>query len=157
MYVRTYVSVVICTHLNYVCTTAPPMTAPNIIGTTPLSSTSFTVSWTITDPDHNYIITWTNLRTGMISGVTVPENTNSYTVTGLNGIDNYIVTVTANDSCGMMALSDPITVYGKNVYIHSYVCIYMYVCVPVAVEAGQELPPTFIIQGRVLPKLRKSV
>ena len=90
----------------------------------------------------------------MISGVTVPENTNSYTVTGLNGIDNYIVTVTANDSCRMM-MSDPITVYGKNVHIHSYVCIYMYVCVPVAAEAGQELPPTFIIQGRVLPKLNQ--
>ena len=114
-----YVSVVICTHLNYVCTTAPPMTAPNITGTTPLSSTSFTVSWTITDPTHNYIIIWTNLRTGMISGVTVPENTNSYTqytITGLNGIDSYNVTVTTNSSCGMM-ISDPITVYGKNVHI----------------------------------------
>ena len=130
------------------------MTAPTITGTIPLSSTSFAVSWTITDPTHNYIITWTNLQTGMISGVTVPENTNSYTVTGLNGIDNYIVTVTANNSCGMM-MSDPITVYGKNVHIRSYMYFqstYMYVCVPVAAEGGQELPPTFIMQGRVLPK-----
>ena len=46
----------------------------------------------------------------MISSMTVPENTSSYTVTGLNSIDNYNVTVTANNSCGMM--SDPITVYG---------------------------------------------
>ena len=92
--------------------------APNITGTTPgpLSSTSFTVSWTITDPNHNYIITWTNLRTGMMEGsMTVPENTNSYTVTGLNGIDNYNVSVAASNSCGMM-MSDPITVYGKNVH-----------------------------------------
>ena len=94
-------------------TTAPPMTPLNITGTTPLSSTSFTVSWIITDPTHNYIITWTNLRTGMISSMTVPENTNSYTVTGLNGIDNYIVTITANNSCGMMMSGPPITVYGK--------------------------------------------
>ena len=153
MYVRMYVSVVICTYLNYVRTTAPPMTAPNITGTTPLSSISFTVSWTITDPDHNYIILWTNLRTGMISGVTVPENTNSYTVTGLNGIDDYIVTVTANNSCGMMT-SGPITVYGKNVHIvHS---IYMYACVPVVAGVGQELlestPQLSKCRGQVHPK-----
>ena len=90
------------------------MTAPTITGITPLSGTSLTVSWTITDPDHNYIVTWTNLRTGVVDCVTVPENTNSYTVTRLNGFDNYNVSVTANNSCGMM-MSDPITVYGKNV------------------------------------------
>ena len=112
------------------------MTAPNITRTTPLSSTSFTVSWTITDPDHNYIITWTNLNTGVISSMTVPENTNSYTVTGLNGIDNYIVTVTANNSCGMM-MSDPITVYGKNVHIVHSICTY--ICILVVAEVGQEL------------------
>ena len=95
------------------CITAPPMTAPTITVPTSLSSTSFTVSWTITDPDHNYIVTWTNLHTGMMSSVTVPENTNSYMVTGLNGIDNYNVSVTANNSCGMI-MSDPVTVYGKN-------------------------------------------
>ena len=89
------------------------MTAPSVT-VTPLSSTSFTVSWTITDPDCNYIITWTNLRTGVMDNVTVAKNTNSYTVTGLSGIDNYNVTVTANNSCGMM-MSDPITVYGKNI------------------------------------------
>ena len=92
---------------------APPITAPTIAVPTSLSSTSFTVSWTITDPDHNYIVTWTNLHTGMMSSVTVPENTNSYMVTELNGIDNYNVSVTANNSCGMM-MSDPATVYGKN-------------------------------------------
>ena len=49
----------------------------------------------------------------MIEGsVTVTENTSSYNVTGLNGIDNYNVSVI--NTCGMM-MSDPITVYGKNV------------------------------------------
>ena len=91
------------------------MTAPTINTTTMLSSRSFTVSWIITDPDHNYIVTWTNLRTGMMSSVTVPENTNSYMVTELTGVDNYNVSVTANNLCGMM-MSDLITVYGK------YVC-----------------------------------
>ena len=98
------------------------MAPPNIIGVTSLSSRLFTVSWTITDPDHNYIVTWTNLRTGMMNSVTVPENTNSYMVTGLDGVDNYNVSVTANNSCGMI-MSDPITIYGKNIdtlYIATY-------------------------------------
>ena len=94
------------------CIIASPLTAPNITGMTPSNTTSFTVSWTITDPDHNYVVTWTNLHTGMMSSVTVPENTNGYNVTGLNGVDNYNVSVTANNSCGMM-MSDPITVYSK--------------------------------------------
>ena len=94
--------------------TAPPMAPPTITGVTPVNSTSFTVSWTITDPDHNYIVTWTNLHTGMMSSVTVPENTNSYMVTGLNGVDNYNVSVIANNSCGM-TMSDVIAVCGKNV------------------------------------------
>ena len=77
------------------------MASPTITIPTLLSSTSFTVSWTITDPDHNYIVTWTNLHTGMMSSVTVPEITNSYMVTGLNGVNNYNVSVTANNSCGI--------------------------------------------------------
>ena len=93
------------------------MTAPTINTPTMLSSRSFTVSWTITDPDHNYIVTWTNLHTGIMSSVTVPENTNSYMVTGLNGVDNYNVSVTAK--CGMV-MSDPITVYGNNINYELY-------------------------------------
>ena len=93
-------------------TTVPPMTAPTITGTTPLSSRSFTVSWTINNPNYNYIVTWTNLHTGVMNSATVAENTNSHTVTGLNGVDNYNVSVATNNSCGMME-SDPITVYGK--------------------------------------------
>ena len=57
----------------------------------------------------------------MMSSVTVPENTNSYIVTGLNGIDNYNVSVTANNLCGMM-MSDPATVYGKNYCTENYIC-----------------------------------
>ena len=109
------------TYITYIlivfCITAP-LTVPTIIPT-PLSSTSFTVSWTITDPDHNYIVTWTNLRTGTMSTMTVPENTNSYMVTRLNGVDNYNVIVTANNSCEMM-MSDPAIVYGKKLYILMY-------------------------------------
>ena len=102
---------------------------PNITDTTPLSSTSFTVNWTITDPTHNYIITWTNLNTGVMYNVTVPENTSSYTVTGLNGIDNYNVSVTAIYSGGMI-MSDTVTIYGKNVitilctYIILMICMF---------------------------------
>ena len=104
---------------------APPRTAPSITVPTPLSSTSFAVSWTITDPDHNYIVTRTNLYTGMMSSETVPENTSSYMATGLNGVDNYNVSVTANNSCGMM-MSDPATVYGKNVATYVIVTYTLY-------------------------------
>ena len=55
----------------------------------------------------------------MMSSVTVPENTNSYMVTGLNGVDDCNVSVTASNSCEMM-MSDPATVYGKNIFM--YVC-----------------------------------
>ena len=93
------------------------MSAPNITGTTPLSSTLFTVNWTKSNTNHDIIIViLTNLRTGEICTIAVPENTNNYNVTGLNGIDNYNVIVAANNSCGMM-MSNPITVYGKNVYV----------------------------------------
>ena len=101
------------------------MTSPNITAIAQLSSTSFTIRWTITCPDNNYVITWTSLRTGVMDNMTVAKNTNSYTVTGLSGIDNYDVTVTANNSCGMM-MSDPITVYGKNIYVCMYV--FNYIC-----------------------------
>ena len=46
--------------------------------------------------------------------VTISNNTNSYTVTGLSGIDNYNVSIAVNNSHGMM-MRDPITVYGKGI------------------------------------------
>ena len=86
-----------------------------VIMPTPLSSTSFDVNWSIRNPDYyRYIVTWTNIITGVMKSETVSES--SYTVQGLNGVDNYNVIVTANNSCGMM-MSDPATVYGKNYYV----------------------------------------
>ena len=114
------------------------MNTPYITGTTPLSSTSFTVNWTITDPSHSYIITWINLDNDVMNSTSAPENTNSYTVTGLDGINNYNVTVTSNYSEGtMMSTSDPVTVYGKNLLPHLiytkctypyYECTYLFMC-----------------------------
>ena len=81
-----------------------------------MDTKSFTVNWKITAPSHKYIITWTNLLTGVKGNVTIAENTNEYEVTGLSGIDNYDVTVTAINSCGVM-MSNPVTVYGKKVFL----------------------------------------
>ena len=58
---------------------------------------------------------WINLNTGVVHSNKL-ENTNSYTVTGLNDTDNYNVSVTAVGECGMMT-SDLITVYGMNVCV----------------------------------------
>ena len=78
---------------------------------TPLSNTSFTVNWTISDPNYNYTVIWTNINTGVVDNITVPENTNSYTVTGLSVNDNYNVSVAIVGVCGKMT-SDLTTVYG---------------------------------------------
>ena len=102
-------------------TTVPPMTAPTIAATTPLSSTSFTISWTINNPSYNCKVTWTNLHTGVMDSanvIIVTTNANSLMVTGLSGIDNYNVSVVTFNPCGMM-MSDSITVYGKMVYAYS--------------------------------------
>ena len=90
--------------------------APYITGTSPLNSTSFTVNWTTSDPSYNinYTVIWTNLNTSVVDSFTVPENTSSYTVTGLNGIHNYNVSVRANNNTGGTNTSDSVTVYGKN-------------------------------------------
>ena len=104
-----------CTYTFY--DTAAPFI--DIIETQPLNSTSFTVSWTITDPHYNYMIIWTNLRTGVKHNIMVSENITDYTVTGLNGVDNYNVSVTANNLCGLMMTSDSITVYSKDVMFYA--------------------------------------
>ena len=101
-----------------------PSSLPQITAVTPLSYTSFTVNWKISDNSvtiYNYIVIWANLWTGVMNSSTVPENTNSYTVTGLNDNDNYNVSITAVGVCGMIT-SDPITVYGKIV-----LCEYVYI------------------------------
>ena len=97
---------------------------PPRVTTTPLSNTSFTVNWTISDPNCNYTVTWTNLNTGMMDSYTVAENTNSHNVTGLSDNDNYNVRVTALCVCGMIT-RDPVTVYGTfsyTVYMYVHVC-----------------------------------
>ena len=91
-----------------VCTLASP---PNITAITPLSDTSFTVNWTISDPSYNYTVLWTNLFTGLVKNFTVSESTNSFTVTGLSKYYNYNVCIAIVGLCGMMK-SGCITVYG---------------------------------------------
>ena len=102
-----------------------PSSLPQVTAVTPLSDTSFTVNWTISDDSvaiYNFSVIWTNLRTSAMNSSTVPEDTNSYTVTGLSDNDNYNVSITAVGVCGMI-ISDPVTVYGKNV--HVYICVYV--------------------------------
>ena len=98
----------------------PPVTAPTINRATDLTRTSFTINWTITNSSniHSYLITWTNLHNGDMDNVEVKGNTTSYNVTGLNGFDNYNVSVTAKNPCGIME-SDSITVYGKDILIRT--------------------------------------
>ena len=47
----------------------------------------------MSDPNYSYTVIWTNITTGVVDNITVPENTNSYTVTGLSVNDNYNVSV----------------------------------------------------------------
>ena len=77
----------------------------------PLTNTSFKVTWTNSDPTYDYTVIWINMNTGVMNSFTVPENINSYTVTGLSKTDNYNVSVAAVDVCGNKT-SDPMTVYG---------------------------------------------
>ena len=103
-----------------------PSNTPNITSVSPLSNSLFTVNWTISDPNYSYTVIWTNLNTIVVDNFTVPENTNNYTVTGLNDTDSYIVSVAAVNMCGNIT-SDPITVTGEYVctYICTYVCMYV--------------------------------
>ena len=125
-----------CISLASTCTySGLPSSPPDDIVVTPLSSTSFAVNWIISNPEYSFIVTWTNIHTGLAEGSTaLPENTNSYTVTGLNNSTDYNVSLIAVGVCGMMT-SGPITVYGEytscNAYVYActyaqYVCTYMY-------------------------------
>ena len=89
---------------------------PTNITVTTLNDTSFTINWTISDPNYSYTVIWTNLNTGVINSFIVPENSNSYTVTGLSDNDNYNVSIATMDVCGITITSDPITVCGEYVY-----------------------------------------
>ena len=97
-----------------------PSRPPTVHTVTPLSNTSLSVNWTISNPDYNHTVIWTNLNTSMMSNYTVPQNTNSYIITGLSVNMNYNVSVAAIGVCGMMT-SDPITTKLCE-------CVCMYVC-----------------------------
>ena len=109
------------------------MIAPTLNEVVPSSSTSFAINWTINNTNYDVIVILTNLRREEISITTVPMymvNTNIYNVAeGLNGFDNYNVSVATINVCGMM-MSDTVTVYGKNysMYIHMHsnclVCLF---------------------------------
>ena len=62
------------------------------------------------------------MKTSEMNSTTVPENTNSYTVTGLNDNDNYSVSVAAVNMCGNMT-SDPVTVNCEFAYMYICMCI----------------------------------
>ena len=92
-----------------------PFNPPNITSVSPLSDSSFTVNWTISDPNYySYTVILTNLNTGVMDSFTISENTSNYTVTGLNDT-YYNVSVAAVNMCGNKT-SDPIAVTGE------YVC-----------------------------------
>ena len=84
-----------------------------------LNSTSFIVNWTISDA---HAVIWTNINTGVMDNITIPENTTSYTVTGLSVNNNYNVSVAIVDVCGMMT-SDTITVNSKHICTHTYIIL----------------------------------
>ena len=119
----------------YICTcyysylqiiiTAAPRAAPTVIDATAINSTLLNITWTMPDSNYNHIVTWTNLRTGMVVSIAVTKDTSSYLVKGFNGVDNYNVTVATNNSCGMK-FSDPITVEGKNYITDKYIQLYDY-------------------------------
>ena len=96
--------------------TVPPavIPSPEITAVTSLNSTSFAVNWTITDPNNKIMVIWSNLRTGMMSYITAPENTNCFTVTGLNSDDNYKVGIIVPNVREIMK-GNFVTVNGKNV------------------------------------------
>ena len=88
-----------------------PSSTPDDIVITPFSNRSFAVKWAISYPEYSYIVTWTNLYTGVMDS-SVPRNTNSYIVTGLSDDVNYNMTIITVGVCGMKT-NDPITVYGE--------------------------------------------
>ena len=105
-----------------------PSSPPNVTAVTPLSNMSFTINWTMSDPIYNYTVIWTNMNTNEMNSTTVPENTNSYNVTGLsdNSI-NYIVHVAAVNMCGNKP-SNSVTVNSE------FACMYCNVHVYVAIS-----------------------
>ena len=94
----------------YALTLHPGLLIIDVMATI-LNVTSFTVTWTSSDPNYSYTVNWTNLNTGVMDSYIVVENTNSYIVTGLNDT-TYTVTVTATGVCETKT-SDPVMVNGE--------------------------------------------
>ena len=91
---------------------ALPSSSLQNVSAIPLNSTSFMITWSVSDPYYNYTVIWTNLNTGVMNNYTIQDNENSHIVTGLSDDANYAVSVAAANMCGSKN-SDPITVYGK--------------------------------------------
>ena len=111
---------------------ALPSSSPQGISVTPLSTTSFMITWNMSDPNYDYVVIWTNLNTGVMYDCTVQDNGNSCDATdssvmyncpvqnneiscnvrGLSDDANYNVGVAVVNMCGNKT-SGPITVYGK--------------------------------------------
>ena len=110
-----------------------PSSSPQNISVIPLSSTSFMITWSVSDPSYDYTVVLTNLNTGVMYSFTVRDNGNGCVVTDLNvdasvmsctfqdnenscnvtnlSVDaNYNVSIAAVNVCGNKT-SDPITVY----------------------------------------------
>ena len=98
--------------------------SPQDISVTPLSNTSFMITWNMSDTNYSYTVIWTNLNNcsncnvadlnvnGSVINCTVQHNEISCNVSGLSDDANYNVSVAAVNVCGNKT-SDPITVYGK--------------------------------------------
>ena len=106
-------------------TLASPSSLLQDISVTPLSNTSFMITWSRSDPNYCYSVIWTDQNTDMMNSFTVQNIENSHTVTGLSDDANYVVYVAAVGICGNTT-SPKITVYGKYLgallYMHTYVC-----------------------------------
>ena len=105
-----------------------PSSPPIITAVSTLSNGSFNVNWTMSDPIYNCMVMWTNLNTSEMNSTTVPENTNSYTVTGLSDNDNYNVSVAAVNMCGNMT-SDPVTVNSEFALTYVHVCMHILILI----------------------------
>ena len=117
--------------LHFVCiflhtNAALPLSKPNV--RIILDNTSFTVMWTVPDPNYNYTVIVTNLNTNMtINSNTTGSMVPSYSVPILDPTVNFNASVATVNMCGENR-SDPITVFSKSVHVHImvYMCVCMY-------------------------------
>ena len=114
---------------------ALPLSKPINVSIIIPNNTSFTVVWTVPDPNYNYNYTVivTNLNTNMMTNHTVMGNQEpSYSVAGFDQTENFKVSVATVNVCGENR-SDPITVFGKRV--HTHITVYMCICLCMYVDS----------------------